>query len=52
MADQEMLEQKVIFWKELLNPGAIIPVSATEKFNIQPLLQTTIVSYLPEYQHF
>lgn len=47
LADQEMLEQKVIFWKELLNPGAIIPVSATEKFNIQPLVQT-IVSYLPE----
>lgn len=47
LADQETLEQKVIFWKELLNPGAIIPVSATEKFNIQPLVQT-IVSYLPE----
>ncbi|MBL7914821.1 MAG: GTPase Era [Bacteroidia bacterium] len=46
LADQETLEQKVIFWKELLNPGAIIPVSATEKFNIQPLVQT-IVSYLP-----
>ncbi|MBK6643555.1 MAG: GTPase Era [Bacteroidetes bacterium] len=51
LADQEMLEQKVIFWKELLNPGAIIPVSATEKFNIQPLVQT-IVSYLPESPAF
>ncbi|OQA10484.1 MAG: GTPase Era [Bacteroidetes bacterium ADurb.Bin397] len=51
LADQETLEQKVIFWKELLNPGAIIPVSATEKFNIQPLVQT-IVSYLPESPAF
>ena len=47
LATQEHLEERVIFWKELLNPLAIIPVSAAENFNIRPLIDT-LVAQLPE----
>lgn len=46
-ADQEKLETSANYWKELLNPVAIIPISATEEFNIVQITDT-ILKYLPE----
>ncbi len=45
--DQETLEQKVSYWKNELNPKAIIPVSATEGFNIESIV-TTLLEFIPE----
>jgi GTP-binding protein Era len=47
LADQEILEQKVKYWEETLHPHSVIPVSATEEFNLDPIIKT-IVSLLPE----
>jgi GTPase len=47
LADQETLEQKVKYWDETLHPHSVIPVSATEEFNLDPIIKT-IVSLLPE----
>jgi len=47
LADQAKLEVSAEYWKNLLNPVAIIPVSATEDFNIG-LITSTILKYLPE----
>lgn len=45
--NQEQLEEVVSQWKELLNPVAIIPVSALKKFNIE-ILVSSLVESLPE----
>lgn len=45
--DQRILEEKVEFWKNLLNPAAIIPVSALENFNIEEL-KLTLLKFIPE----
>lgn len=47
LSDQSTLESKVEYWQSVLKPVAIIPVSATEKFNLDRLLNT-ILEYLPE----
>lgn len=39
-ADQAELEERVTFWKNELNPVAIIPVSATESFNVDSIVLT------------
>lgn len=44
---QELLEQKVEEWKELLPNAEVIPVSATEKFNTDYVLKR-IIAHLPE----
>jgi GTPase len=46
-AGQEQLTISVEYWKSQLNPAAIIPVSATEEFNLEPL-EKTVVGYMPE----
>ena len=46
-ADQEQLDKSVAYWNEQLHPKAIIPMSATEEFNIEPLVNT-VVSFMPE----
>lgn len=46
-ADQELLEQKVSDWKELLPNAEIIPLSALEEFNIEFVLKR-IKELLPE----
>lgn len=45
--NQDVLEQKVGFWKEMNLFKEIIPISALNKFNIDVLLQS-ILTYLPE----
>jgi len=45
--NQELLEEAVAKWKDLLSPDAIIPVSALKKFNID-LLISSLVEKLPE----
>lgn len=47
LSSQEQLEGKVAFWKEQLEPAAIIPVSALEEFNIEGVLNT-ILEHMPE----
>jgi GTPase len=44
---QEHLEERVEYWQNLLQPAVIIPVSATENFNLDVLLKN-ILQYLPE----
>ena len=44
---QEKVEAAVAFWKEELNPMAIIPISALHNFNLDSLLNR-IVEVLPE----
>lgn len=46
-ANQELLEEKVAFWKELLPNAEIIPVSALENFNVDHVLKR-IKALLPE----
>ena len=46
-ADQVELEARVAFWKNELNPVAIIPVSATESFNVDSIV-LTLLKYIPE----
>ena len=46
-ADQQTLEERADYWKKELNPVAIIPVSATEEFNLDKLLEV-LLSYIPE----
>ena len=45
--DQKRLEEAVEYWHEQLPNAEILPISATEKVNIE-LLKTKIVSILPE----
>jgi GTP-binding protein Era len=45
--NQELLEESVERWKQLLSPTVILPVSALEKFNIDTLI-TALVEHLPE----
>ena len=49
--NQDVVEQKVNFWKEKNFFKEIIPISALNKFNIDVLLQT-ILNYLPEGDPF
>lgn len=46
-ADQTVLEQKANYWHELLKPAALIPVSATENFNVDQIT-TEILRHIPE----
>ncbi|MDL2262253.1 GTPase Era [Bacteroidales bacterium OttesenSCG-928-I21] len=46
LTDQETLEGLVAQWKEILPNAEIIPVSATEKFNLEPLFKR-ILDLLP-----
>ncbi len=45
--DQAELEERALFWKAELNPVAIIPVSATESFNVDAIVPA-ILKYIPE----
>lgn len=45
--DQEKLEELVEKWKSVLKKAEVFPISATEKFNIEPLLKR-IKELLPE----
>lgn len=45
--DQKRLEEAVTYWHEQLPKAEILPISATEKVNIE-LLKNKIVSVLPE----
>lgn len=51
LIDQEKLEAKVDMWKSLLPRAEILPVSALEKFNLEPLLRR-IKELLPESPPF
>lgn len=46
-ADQTDLEQRVAFWENELHPAAIIPVSATENFNVEAIVNT-LERFLPD----
>lgn len=43
-SDQEKLEKVVEFWKNLIQPAEIIPISALENFNLDLLLKKIIES--------
>lgn len=45
--DQTELEERALYWKAELNPVAIIPISATESFNVDAIVPT-ILKYIPE----
>lgn len=45
--DQEKVEAAVAYWKEVLNPQVILPVSAMHHFNIDVLL-SQILKVMPE----
>lgn len=45
--DQKTLEQTVDYWRERLPAAQVVPISATERFNVDNLLQR-IVDLLPE----
>ena len=45
--NQTLLEERVLQWKTLMPDAEVIPVSATEKFNLENLLNT-ILKHLPE----
>lgn len=47
LGSQEQLDSRIDEWKLLLPLAEIIPVSASEKFNLESLL-TLIIKYLPE----
>lgn len=51
LIDQERLEEKVDYWKEVLPRAEILPVSALTKFNLEPLLRR-IKELLPESPAF
>lgn len=51
LIDQDKLEAKVDQWKALLPRAEILPVSALEKFNLEPLLRR-IKELLPESPPF
>ncbi len=46
-ADQKILETKALQWSELLPQAILVPVSASQKFNLDTLLKA-ILSKLPE----
>ncbi|HEX5003492.1 MAG TPA: GTPase Era [Bacteroidia bacterium] len=48
LSEQELLEERVKMWDELLHPIAIIPVSALENFNIEAIVET-LVRLIPEH---
>lgn len=51
LIDQERLEEKVGYWKQMLPRAEILPVSALNKFNLEPLLRR-IKELLPESPAF
>jgi GTP-binding protein Era len=51
LINQEKLEELVAKWKSVLTKAEIFPISATEKFNIEPLLNR-IKEHLPESPPF
>lgn len=48
---QEKIEEKVEFWKEKLQPKAVIPISALHDFNIDAL-KDQLVELCPEHPFF
>lgn len=46
-ADQKLIEDKVAFWHELMPNAEILPISALEGFNLDPIW-TKIVQLIPE----
>ena len=51
MIDQQKLEDLVDKWKTVLPNAEIFPISATEKFNIEPVFNR-ILALLPEFPPF
>ncbi len=47
LSDQDKLELMADYWKKILKPAELIPVSALENFNLKTL-QKKIIEYLPE----
>ena len=46
-SDQQILEEQVAYWQDLLPRAEIYPISALERFNIQPVFER-ILELLPE----
>jgi len=51
LSNQEVLETRVDYWKELLPSAEIIPVSALHNFNVETVLKVLVAS-LPESPAF
>ncbi len=51
LVDQEIIDQKIARWKEVLNPQEILPISALEGFDVDELLEL-ILKYLPKHPAF
>ncbi len=49
--DQDAVVEKMAFWKEKVPNAEIYPISALEKFNVEPIMEL-IVSKLPESPAF
>jgi len=51
LVDQEIIDQKIARWKEVLNPQEILPISALKGFDVDELLEL-ILNYLPKHPAF
>jgi GTP-binding protein Era len=48
LANEEQIEQKISYWKELLNPAQILPISALKQQHTDQILPI-LLRYLPEH---
>ncbi|WP_375558839.1 GTPase Era [Bernardetia sp. OM2101] len=48
LVNQEIIDEKIARWKEVLNPQEILPMSALEGFDVNELLEL-ILKYLPKH---
>lgn len=48
LVNQEIIDEKIVRWKEVLNPQEILPMSALEGFDVNELLEL-ILKYLPKH---
>ena len=51
LVDQEIIDEKIARWKEVLNPQEILPISALMGFNVDDVLEL-ILKYLPKHPAF
>ena len=48
LSDQETIREKIAYWQEIIPRAIVIPASATERFNIDKILDH-IIDLLPEH---
>lgn len=51
LSNQETIQDKIRYWQEQIPTAAVIPASATERFNVDKIFDT-IMELLPEHEPF